>query len=141
MYCLLLLLAVRPPLPPTLLHHSTHLGPAATSARPQQQRPQTPPFSPLLPPPHPLSLLLSPPSRSTEGARRKPPIYHVMLHNDNYNRREYVVKVLLKVVEGYNVDKALQCMQVGVVLCRGLGGRVWRRQVVGGSSRRRLHEL
>lgn len=51
------------------------------------------------------------PGRSAEGARRKPPIYKVMLHNDNYNRREYVVKVLLKVVEGMTVDDAVVVMQ------------------------------
>ncbi len=31
--------------------------------------------------------------------------------NDNYNRREYVVKVLVKVVEGYTVDDAIEVMQ------------------------------
>jgi ATP-dependent Clp protease adaptor protein ClpS len=36
-----------------------------------------------------------------------------MLHNDNYNRREYVVKVLLKTVEGLTVDDAVNVMQVG----------------------------
>jgi len=30
--------------------------------------------------------------------RKKPPNYQVMLHNDNQNLREYVVKVLVKVV-------------------------------------------
>ncbi|GBF87706.1 ATP-dependent Clp protease adapter chloroplastic-like protein [Raphidocelis subcapitata] len=52
------------------------------------------------------------PGKSTEGARRKPPIYKVMLHNDNYNRREYVVKVLIKVVEGMTVDDAVGVMQL-----------------------------
>ena len=33
-----------------------------------------------------------------------------MLHNDNYNRREYVVKVLIKVIEGFSVDDAMQVM-------------------------------
>jgi ATP-dependent Clp protease adaptor protein ClpS len=36
-----------------------------------------------------------------------------MLHNDNYNRREYVVKILLKTVEGLTVDDAVNVMQVG----------------------------
>lgn len=35
-----------------------------------------------------------------------------MLHNDNYNRREYVVKVLLKVVENYTLQLATEAMQV-----------------------------
>lgn len=42
---------------------------------------------------------------------RKPPMYRVLLHNDTYNRREYVVRVLLKVVEGYTVDEAVNVMQ------------------------------
>lgn len=37
-------------------------------------------------------------------------MYRVLLHNDNYNRREYVVQVLLKVVEGYTVDDAVNVM-------------------------------
>jgi hypothetical protein len=49
---------------------------------------------------------------STEGSKKKPPIYKVMLHNDNYNRREYVVKILLKTVEGLTVDDAVNVMQV-----------------------------
>jgi hypothetical protein len=48
----------------------------------------------------------------TESSKKKPPIYKVMLHNDNYNRREYVVKVLLKTVEGLTVDDAVNVMQV-----------------------------
>lgn len=42
--------------------------------------------------------------------RKKPPIYKVLLHNDDYNRREYVVQVLLKVVDGYTVEDALNVM-------------------------------
>jgi ATP-dependent Clp protease adaptor protein ClpS len=42
-----------------------------------------------------------------------------MLHNDNYNRREYVVKVLLKVVKGMTVDDAVQAMNV-----RGIDSRL-----------------
>jgi ATP-dependent Clp protease adapter protein ClpS len=49
----------------------------------------------------------------TESSKKKPPIYKVMLHNDNYNRREYVVKILLKTVEGLTVDDAVNVMQVG----------------------------
>ena len=48
----------------------------------------------------------------TETNRRKPPIYKVLLHNDNYNRREYVVKILLKIVEGMTVDDAVNVMTV-----------------------------
>ncbi|KAI8469217.1 MAG: ATP-dependent Clp protease adaptor protein ClpS-domain-containing protein [Monoraphidium minutum] len=51
------------------------------------------------------------PGKSTEGANKKPPIYKVLLHNDNYNRREYVVKVLMKVVPQITVDDALVVMQ------------------------------
>jgi hypothetical protein len=49
----------------------------------------------------------------TESSKKKPPIYKVMLHNDNYNRREYVVKILLKTIEGLTVDDAVNVMQVG----------------------------
>ena len=44
--------------------------------------------------------------------KKKPPIYRVMLHNDTFNRREYVVSVILKVVDGYTVDEAVNVMQV-----------------------------
>lgn len=53
----------------------------------------------------------------TEGSKKKPPIYKVMLHNDNYNRREYVVKILLKTIEGLTVDDAVNVMQVGGEAC------------------------
>ena len=50
--------------------------------------------------------------RSTEGSKKKPPNYKVMLHNDNYNRREYVVRVLLKVVEEVrSAEDAAKVMQ------------------------------
>jgi len=39
------------------------------------------------------------------------PIYKVMLHNDNFNRREYVVQVLLKVIDSMQVDDAVNVMQ------------------------------
>jgi ATP-dependent Clp protease adaptor protein ClpS len=54
------------------------------------------------------------PTRETasKGARKKPPLYKVMLHNDNYNRREYVVRVLLKVVEEVrDAEDAARVMQ------------------------------
>ena len=38
------------------------------------------------------------------------PLYRVLLHNDNSNKREYVVKVLLKVVDGMTVDDAVNVM-------------------------------
>lgn len=37
---------------------------------------------------------------------KRPPSYRVMLHNDAHNRREYVVRVLLKVVKGITADDA-----------------------------------
>ncbi|KAL6750634.1 clp protease adaptor protein [Haematococcus lacustris] len=48
---------------------------------------------------------------SSETVKKRPPTYKVMLHNDNYNKREYVVKILLKVVEGITVDDAVVTMQ------------------------------
>lgn len=53
---------------------------------------------------------------STESSKKKPPIYKVMLHNDNYNRREYVVKILLRTVEGLTVDDAVNVMQVRAIV-------------------------
>eukprot|EP00198_Chlamydomonas_reinhardtii_P002468 XP_001691804.1 clp protease adaptor protein [Chlamydomonas reinhardtii] len=51
------------------------------------------------------------PASGVERSQKRPPIYKVLLHNDNYNKREYVVKVLLKVVEQITVDDAVTCMQ------------------------------
>ena len=34
-----------------------------------------------------------------------------MLHNDSYNRREYVVQVLMKTIPGMTVDDAVNIMQ------------------------------
>jgi len=39
------------------------------------------------------------------------PPYRVMLHNDNFNKREYVVQVLMKVIPGMTVDIAVNVMQ------------------------------
>jgi hypothetical protein len=61
----------------------------------------------------------------TEVNRRKPPIYKVLLHNDNYNRREYVVKILLKIIEGMTVDDAVNVMQVSWIVCVVLWGEPW----------------
>ncbi|EFJ49948.1 hypothetical protein VOLCADRAFT_73976 [Volvox carteri f. nagariensis] len=55
--------------------------------------------------------ITSEPQQGTDRAYKRPPIYKVFLHNDNYNKREYVVKVLLKVVEEITVDDAVTVMQ------------------------------
>lgn len=44
--------------------------------------------------------------------RQRPRFYRVMLHNDDFNRREYVVKVLLKVLDNFTMEDAINCMQV-----------------------------
>ncbi|KAK3008824.1 hypothetical protein RJ639_014398 [Escallonia herrerae] len=55
------------------------------------------------------------PGRESEFDLRKSkkmaPPYRVMLHNDNYNKREYVVQVLMKVIPGMTVDTAVNIMQ------------------------------
>ncbi len=38
------------------------------------------------------------------------PPYKVLLHNDNFNSREYVVQVLMKVIPGMTVDQAVNIM-------------------------------
>eukprot|EP00897_Mesotaenium_endlicherianum_P007473 jgi/Mesen1/6754/ME000344S06037 len=43
--------------------------------------------------------------------KKTSPPYRVMLHNDNFNRREYVVQVLMKVIPGMTVDNAVNIMQ------------------------------
>ena len=43
--------------------------------------------------------------------KKRPPMYKVLLHNDDYNKREYVVQVLLKHVEGFTVEEALNVMR------------------------------
>nr|KAJ0210868.1 hypothetical protein LSAT_V11C400205290 [Lactuca sativa] len=43
-------------------------------------------------------------------SRKVAPPYRVMLHNDNYNKREYVVQVLMKVIPGMTVDNAVNIM-------------------------------
>ncbi|GIL68826.1 hypothetical protein Vafri_22057 [Volvox africanus] len=55
--------------------------------------------------------ITSQPEQGTERVYKRPPIYKVFLHNDNYNKREYVVKVLLKVVQEISVDDAVTVMQ------------------------------
>ncbi|KAL3683296.1 hypothetical protein R1sor_001318 [Riccia sorocarpa] len=44
-------------------------------------------------------------------SRKLSPPYRVMLHNDSYNKREYVVQVLMKVIPGMSVDSAVNIMQ------------------------------
>ncbi|KAL2905033.1 ATP-dependent Clp protease adapter protein CLPS1 chloroplastic [Bienertia sinuspersici] len=44
-------------------------------------------------------------------ARKIAPPYRVILHNDNFNKREYVVQVLMKVIPGMTVDNAVNIMQ------------------------------
>ncbi|CAK9151642.1 unnamed protein product, partial [Ilex paraguariensis] len=39
------------------------------------------------------------------------PPYRVLLRNDNYNKREYVVQVLMKVIPGMTLDNAVNIMQ------------------------------
>ena len=40
-----------------------------------------------------------------------------MLHNDSFNRREYVVKILLKVVDVITMADAVNIMQVSLDCC------------------------
>ncbi|KAL3824769.1 hypothetical protein ACJIZ3_020798 [Penstemon smallii] len=55
------------------------------------------------------------PGRESEFDLRKSkkmsPPYRVMLHNDNFNKREYVVQVLMKVIPGMTLDNAVNIMQ------------------------------
>jgi hypothetical protein len=69
---------------------------------PPAPRPTQPPR-----PPPPQSHMHS----AAKSYKRSPP-YKVMLHNDNYNRREYVVRILCKVVEGFTVEDAMTVMTV-----------------------------
>ncbi|KAK6921136.1 Adaptor protein ClpS, core, partial [Dillenia turbinata] len=43
--------------------------------------------------------------------RKMAPPYRVLLHNDSYNKREYVVQVLMKVIPGMTLDNAVNIMQ------------------------------
>uniref|UniRef100_A0A7N2MSQ7 Adaptor protein ClpS core domain-containing protein n=1 Tax=Quercus lobata TaxID=97700 RepID=A0A7N2MSQ7_QUELO len=66
-----------------------------------------------------LRMLLQMPLHTSTGyakfdsrkSRKMAPPYRVMLHNDNYNKREYVVQVLMKVIPGMTVDNAVNIMQ------------------------------
>ncbi|CAA0806475.1 Ribosomal protein L12/ ATP-dependent Clp protease adaptor protein ClpS family protein [Striga hermonthica] len=44
-------------------------------------------------------------------SRKMSPPYRVLLHNDDTNKREYVVQVLMKVIDGMTVDNAVNIMQ------------------------------
>lgn len=44
-------------------------------------------------------------------SKKTSPPYRVILHNDNYNKREYVVQVLMKVIPGMTLDNAVNIMQ------------------------------
>ncbi|GAB2280097.1 ATP-dependent Clp protease adapter protein CLPS1, chloroplastic [Dionaea muscipula] len=44
-------------------------------------------------------------------SRKIAPPYRVLLHNDNFNKREYVVQVLMKVIPGMTLDNAVNIMQ------------------------------
>ncbi|XP_010263121.1 PREDICTED: ATP-dependent Clp protease adapter protein CLPS1, chloroplastic-like [Nelumbo nucifera] len=44
-------------------------------------------------------------------SRKTAPPYRVILHNDNYNKREYVVQVLMKVIPAMTLDNAVNIMQ------------------------------
>ncbi|KAF5745286.1 hypothetical protein HS088_TW07G00869 [Tripterygium wilfordii] len=44
-------------------------------------------------------------------SRKVAPPYRVILHNDNFNKREYVVQVLMKVIPGMTLDNAVNIMQ------------------------------
>ncbi|KAK4773380.1 hypothetical protein SAY87_028399 [Trapa incisa] len=44
-------------------------------------------------------------------SRKTTPPYHVLLHNDDFNKREYVVQVLMKVIPGMTLDIAVNIMQ------------------------------
>lgn len=44
-------------------------------------------------------------------SRKTAPPYRVLLHNDDFNKREYVVQVLMKVIPGMTLDIAVNIMQ------------------------------
>eukprot|EP00238_Polyblepharides_amylifera_P010650 CAMPEP_0196579468 /NCGR_PEP_ID=MMETSP1081-20130531/22018_1 /TAXON_ID=36882 /ORGANISM="Pyramimonas amylifera, Strain CCMP720" /LENGTH=130 /DNA_ID=CAMNT_0041899071 /DNA_START=269 /DNA_END=662 /DNA_ORIENTATION=- len=46
-----------------------------------------------------------------KNKKKRPPQYRVLLHNDDFNKREYVVQVLLKIIPGMTVDIAVNVMQ------------------------------
>jgi hypothetical protein len=112
-------------------------GRAAGRARRRRAAPLPPP-PPTRPRRRRRHLFSAPPRPSTEGSRRKPPIYKVMLHNDNYNRREYVVKVLIKVVDAFTVRGVFKGALSPRAACAGPGRAADPRPPGGGSPLRPL---
>ncbi|CAG9462214.1 unnamed protein product [Pedinophyceae sp. YPF-701] len=49
--------------------------------------------------------------KDSRTSKRHSPIYKVLLHNDDVNRRDYVVKVLMKVVHELTMDDAVMVME------------------------------
>ncbi len=46
------------------------------------------------------------------AAKQWPSVYSVMLHNDDFNRRETVVNVLFEVFDSFTLDDAIDRMKV-----------------------------
>ena len=78
----------------------------------------------------PLESLLQPcvpllPAHRRQTKRRRPPSYRVLLHNDDHNKREYVVAVLLK-VRGWVEDGSFYLLP-GAGAGRGTAAGRWQR--------------
>ncbi|KAG1656013.1 hypothetical protein FOA52_005641 [Chlamydomonas sp. UWO 241] len=50
------------------------------------------------------------PAPGSVSSKAKSPVYKVMLHNDPVNKREYVTRVLIKVIDNFSVTDALRVM-------------------------------
>ncbi|XP_057735271.1 ATP-dependent Clp protease adapter protein CLPS1, chloroplastic [Arachis stenosperma] len=71
-------------------------------------------------------------------SRKSVPPYRVILHNDNFNKREYVVQVLMKVIPGMTIDNAVNIMQEAhynglsvVIICSQADAEVYCMQLRG----------